>query len=74
VCSESERSAGWAFCSSFIQVAINFFQFGRNNKSMDSSSTKDMDSPVISGDTFAAEDSTGFAENTVLRVVCSSFR
>ena len=33
---------------------------------MDSSSTKDMDSMVISGDTLAAEDSSGLAGDTVL--------
>ena len=32
---------------------------------MDSSSTKDMDSPVISGGTLAAEDSSGLAGDAV---------
>ena len=35
---------------------------------MDSSSTKDMDSLVISGDTLAAEDSSGLAGDPVLDV------
>jgi len=38
---------------------------------MDSSSTKDMDSLVISGGTLAAEDSSGLAGDTVLDVLLS---
>ena len=38
---------------------------------MDSSSTKDMDSLVISGDTLAAEDSSGLAGDPVLDVLLS---
>jgi len=38
---------------------------------MDSSSTKDMDSLVISGCTLAAEDSSGLAGDTVLGVLLS---
>ena len=67
-CAVKDQRVG-PFCSSSVQVAINFFQFGRTNppsgglriKSMDSSSTKDMDSLVISGGTRAAEDSSGLA-------------
>ena len=49
-------------------------QFGRTVeriKSMDSSSTKDMDSLVISGDTLAAEDSSSLAGDPVLDVLLS---
>jgi len=38
---------------------------------MDSSSAKDMDSPVISGGTLAAEDSSGLAGEAVLDVLLS---
>ena len=39
---------------------------------MDSSSTKDMDSPVISGGTLAAVDSSGLAGDSVLGVLLSN--
>lgn len=38
---------------------------------MDSSSTKDMNSPVLSGDTLAAEDTSGLANDAVLDVILS---
>jgi len=60
------------FCSSFVYVAINFFfnSVGRL-KSMDSSSTKDMNSPAISGDMLAAVASSGSAGDSVLDVLLS---
>ena len=42
--------------ASFRSLSIFFFSSVERIRSMDSSSTKDMDSVVISGDTLAAED------------------
>jgi hypothetical protein len=59
MCVVKDQQVG-PFCSSFVYVAIKFFfnSVGRI-KSMDSSSTKDMNFPAISGDMLAAVASSG---------------
>ena len=68
----SERSTAWAF---LFKLRLSRYQFFFSSveriKSMDSSSTKDMDSLVISGGMLAAEGSSGLAGDAVLDVLLS---